>query len=573
MIIKILFLAADPSNATRLRLGEEVRDVKEILQLSKRREEFLLNSRESVRPRDITQAIHDIEPQIVHFSGHGSNTGELYFEDATGKAQSIKPDALADLFEIISDQVSCVILNACYSEPQAKAISKHIPCVIGMSQAIGDKSAIAFAAGFYKALGAGRSFEDAYKFGKVEIKLQGIQNNSIPVLYVKENKNTLVPQAENILISELPSLLAPKTSDNFDRDGEEITLFPSSETITLEEALQRFEISPIIKRYGTWAVTTYGVECLSNKYYFEMDRVDEPDWVDHMRKKRWPIMPDFEAALSYAREFKKMKQIYEAVVTEALPKPVLLGILASRKKILFIEGDEGGLDYKIYKAIYPKFLIIPCNGCEKVIAATKAMRDNPAFHHVEAFGIIDMDYRPQNQIDSLKASNIFVLNVAGIENIFCVPELLEIVATYLIFDNSSHICQEIEDVVINKLEEDLQNQVAKRSASEIQFKLNRFNAKQSKEKTSLVKNFEDLVASINVNDIYENNLNLYKNIISVKDYKKALLVYNQKNLHSMISSFFGLKYDGYVKLILRLLFGERKDDIVSVLKKYTPTLL
>jgi hypothetical protein len=315
MVIKILFLAADPSDATRLRLPQEVRDIRENLQLSKRREEFFLIPRESVRSRDITQAIHDIEPQIVHFSGHGSNTGELYLEDVTGKSQPIKPDALADLFEIISDQVSCVILNACYSEIQAKAISKHIPCVIGMSQAIGDKSAIAFAVGFYKALGAGRSFEEAYKFAKVEIKLQGIQENSIPVLYLKENKNTLAPQNENFLVSHFSSFLTPQISANLDQDsGEEITLFPSSETITLDEALQRFEVSPIIKRYGTWAVTTYGVECLSNKYYFEMDRVDEPDWVPHMREKHWPIMPDFEAALSYAREYKKMKQIYEAVV-------------------------------------------------------------------------------------------------------------------------------------------------------------------------------------------------------------------------------------------------------------------
>jgi hypothetical protein len=67
-------------------------------------------------------------------------------------------------------------------------------------------------------------------------------------------------------------------------------------------------------------------------------------------------------------------------------------------------------------------------------------------------------------------------------------------------------------------------------------------------------------------------LNLYKSIISSKDYKKALLVYNQKNLHTMISPFFDLHSEGYLKQILRLLSGERKNDIVSALKEYTPTL-
>jgi len=263
----------------------------------------------------------------------------------------------------------------------------------------------------------------------------------------------------------------------------------------------------------------------------------------------------------------------EVPKAEALPEPILLEILGSRKKILFVESDIGGLDYKIYEAVYPEFLIMPCGGCEKVIEATKAMRGNSALHnHAEAFGIIDMDYRPQNQIDALRTSNIFVLNVAEIENILCVPELLELVATYLNFANSSDIAQRIADFVINKLEEDLQNQVAKRSASEIQFKLNKFNAKESKEKTSLGKTFDNLVSSINVGEIYENNLNLYKNIIFSKDYNKALLVYNQKKLHTMISPFFDLKSNGYLNLILRLLSSDRKNDIVSALKKYTPIL-
>ena len=185
--VKILFLAADPSDATRLRLGQELRDIREKLQLSKQSNSFELNSRESVRPGDITQAIHDIAPQIVHFSGHGENTGQLCFENVVGNAQLVEPDALAALFELIADEVKCVVLNACYSESQAKAISTHIPFVIGMNKAIGDKSAISFAVGFYKALGAGHSFEKAYKFAQVEMQLEGISEYFTPVIYIKDN--------------------------------------------------------------------------------------------------------------------------------------------------------------------------------------------------------------------------------------------------------------------------------------------------------------------------------------------------------------------------------------------------
>ncbi|NEO46322.1 MAG: CHAT domain-containing protein [Moorea sp. SIO4A3] len=186
-MIRILFLAADPSDTVRLRLGQELRDIRERIQLSKQRENFVLESRESVRPGDITQAIFDVEPQIIHFSGHGTNTGTLCFEDTLGKTQQVQPDALASLFELVAGQVSCVILNACYSEAQAKVISEHIPFVIGMSQAIGDKAAITFAVGFYKALGAGSSFKDAYKFARVEIQLEGIPEHLTPVLYMKQD--------------------------------------------------------------------------------------------------------------------------------------------------------------------------------------------------------------------------------------------------------------------------------------------------------------------------------------------------------------------------------------------------
>lgn len=186
-MIKILFMTADPSDTVRLRLGQELRDIRERLQLSKQRENFLLESRESLRPRDITQAIFDFSPHIIHFSGHGVNTGALCFEDTSGKTQLVQPDALASLFELVAQQVRCVVLNACYSEVQAKAIAKHIPFVIGMNQQIGDKAAISFAVGFYKALGAGRSFEDAYKFARVEIQLEGIPEHSTPVLYIKED--------------------------------------------------------------------------------------------------------------------------------------------------------------------------------------------------------------------------------------------------------------------------------------------------------------------------------------------------------------------------------------------------
>lgn len=96
--IKILFLAADPSDASRLRLQQECREIEQRLQLAKQRDKFLLSPRLSVRVGDITQALFDVEPQIVHFSGHGTSAGALCFENLLGQIQSVEPSALAAAF-------------------------------------------------------------------------------------------------------------------------------------------------------------------------------------------------------------------------------------------------------------------------------------------------------------------------------------------------------------------------------------------------------------------------------------------------------------------------------------------
>ena len=184
---KILILSANPKGTTPLRLGEEIREIKEGLQRAKRREQFDIESAEAVRYIDIRRAILDFEPQILHFSGHGAGEEGLVFEDETGQEKLVDAQALADLFELFSDQLECVVLNACYSEVQAREIARHINFVVGMNQAIGDRAAIEFAIGFYDALGAGKSYELAYKFGCNAIALADIPEKLTPQLLTKED--------------------------------------------------------------------------------------------------------------------------------------------------------------------------------------------------------------------------------------------------------------------------------------------------------------------------------------------------------------------------------------------------
>jgi len=182
-IKKILILSANPKDTSRLSLDEEVREIEEGLLRSRCRGQFEIQTRWAVRHRDLRRSLLESEPQIVHFSGHGEKEG-LILEGELGIAEPIPQNAISGLFELCSDHVECVILNACYSESQAVAINKHINYVIGMPGKIKDKAAIEFSVGFYDALGAGKTVEIAFKFGcnAIQQKLSDIPDDLFPVL-------------------------------------------------------------------------------------------------------------------------------------------------------------------------------------------------------------------------------------------------------------------------------------------------------------------------------------------------------------------------------------------------------
>jgi AAA-like domain/CHAT domain len=221
---KILILAANPLDTVHLRVSKEVEEIRQTLRLSDNRDQFVIESRQSVRPNELQQYMYDIQPQIIHFSGHGSgndglvsssvsrqlvadkpNTDAeesgLVFEDAFGQSHLVSGTALANLCALFDDNVSCVVLNACYSQAQANEIVQHIPYVIGMSRSIGDDAARQFSQGFYRAIWAERSIEEAFASGVNAIELQGggsMSEELTPVLLRRSDFKSLDLSPSNL---------------------------------------------------------------------------------------------------------------------------------------------------------------------------------------------------------------------------------------------------------------------------------------------------------------------------------------------------------------------------------------
>jgi hypothetical protein len=172
-----------PQGTHVLELEREVRDIQKALARSQHQDDFQLVHRADAQWKDFRRAIEDLQPEIVHFSGHGAGKQGLIVEDDDGAMRGVPADALARLFKLFPC-VKCVVLNACYSEVQAVSIHRHVPCVVGMSLSIGDRAARDFAEAFYDGLGAGRGYKEAYELG-----LSGMANDVevwTPVLLWKE---------------------------------------------------------------------------------------------------------------------------------------------------------------------------------------------------------------------------------------------------------------------------------------------------------------------------------------------------------------------------------------------------
>jgi len=185
-MITILFLASNPSETGRLNVSREARAIKERLRATPNSTQFRIEQEESLRVRDLSAAFLRHAPQIVHFTGHGDDSGALVLEDDASGAVLVDQDAVRELFEEFAKEVKCVVLNACYTESQARQIARHVDCVVGMRAEISDESAIDFASAFYQAIGFGESVGRAFRLGKIEAGLASAIDKDVPMLLVRD---------------------------------------------------------------------------------------------------------------------------------------------------------------------------------------------------------------------------------------------------------------------------------------------------------------------------------------------------------------------------------------------------
>jgi len=178
--VRILFLAAN-SLSSPLDLEKELERIETNLRLAKERERLGLEQVWAATVDRLMRAMLEKAPTIVHFAGHGTKDG-IVLRDEAGMPHVVSGEALARLFALFRDSVRCVVLSSCYSEVQAHAIRRHVPHVIGMRASIRDRSAVAFATGFYMAVAAGKDVPFAFELGAARVQAEGLGGEDLLVL-------------------------------------------------------------------------------------------------------------------------------------------------------------------------------------------------------------------------------------------------------------------------------------------------------------------------------------------------------------------------------------------------------
>lgn len=185
VICDVLIINTNPQSMPALELAEEVAVIRQRLAANKGRQVNVV-TKTAARPEDLSGMLLAHDPIVVHFAGHGTEDGNLVFADDTGNRQVVDAEAVGELFETVGGRVECVALNSCWSAKSADSLmNRGVPCVVGMTSQIDDRSARAFAGGFYEALAHGRDYTTAVRLGRNSIGVQGLPGQDTPMFFTK----------------------------------------------------------------------------------------------------------------------------------------------------------------------------------------------------------------------------------------------------------------------------------------------------------------------------------------------------------------------------------------------------
>lgn len=264
---------------------------------------------------------------------------------------------------------------------------------------------------------------------------------------------------------------------------------------------------------------------------------------------------------------------YDFIEDVGTSDSLLLEILGNRQKVLLIEGTPNkSLDRKLYAILFPEYNVISVNNCNTVIQYTKAYRELSNIHYVEVKGIIDRDRRSDEEIADYNTNNIYTPDVAEIESLFLLPEVIRIVCIKQSKEEYENILLQVQDKTFEFLKSKIDSQALLFTKQKCQNNIFRIINDKANSIEEYKRNISSIIDVINIDEIYNGCLQELNSIVDSRDFLSALKVINNKGLlpYTQLSNFFGWKKDYYIDYVLRLLSmtDETSVDLKAAFKTY-----
>lgn len=248
--------------------------------------------------------------------------------------------------------------------------------------------------------------------------------------------------------------------------------------------------------------------------------------------------------------------------TDNLPEEIFLELLGARKPVLFIEGDAvSSIDSKLYPLVFTEYTVKPLGSCSKVIEVTKAFSEMKGFHMLESRGIVDRDRRTTHEVEYLRAKNVYVPDVAEVENILMLEPIVRTVARRT-GNNEDEVFGTVRRSIIKFFRNDMEQQALihtrHRVRNGIEFRIDTrvFTIEE------FANHIANLTEEIDPYITYNKLMDKFKRYVSDGNYQAVLKFFNQKAMitQSRVGQLCGFtSTEKYINYVISLLRENKKD--------------
>lgn len=244
-------------------------------------------------------------------------------------------------------------------------------------------------------------------------------------------------------------------------------------------------------------------------------------------------------------------------------------------RIVFCEGDEN-TDYSFYTSWFstPTTVIIPVGGCKDVLECANAFCNQTIVSGVDAIGIVDRDYWPDQYLKKFPAY-VKSLPMHELENIYCLPGVFKAIG--------QHLSLEISD--IDNLYDEFISQAKARFKEESLAKqiIERFKRRCSGGLDAVVNKLEvigDLTVlesqcvntlqpsnwDFNPEAIFREERHLMENALTSTEPMQFLTLFPGKVFLPIATQSLGLEPSAYRKLVNKALVADDRSDLAGLKK-------